>query len=340
MPKRARPKLMRTDEISKANSPPSVCSSSAGMIFSTSAAGAASVGGKRKRLGRRGVVRGGGGLGAGSGTDGSGGSDSASTAPREVVFFGDSLTYGMSHDRADRYAVPWPRLLAGKLKKHDLDVVECAMCSRTTRFDDINLDNSDWLPHAKPQYFNGQKALIPQLLSHSPQWLVLLLGTNDLQRGIQDQYDEKRNERGYGYSGGRSRTTLYDRAEEIAESCAALANEACLFFEDLKVVIVTPPPVRLTEDCEDWGFNEESVEISKKFPDAFRRVCRRYGFLNANPPAGKSKGQIDMRDSEDGVHITEAHNCVVAKAVWEAMGLENADDTRPLRRRKPTTPYL
>lgn len=280
---------------------------------------------------------GGGGLGGLGGAEGESGD--GSTAPREVVFFGDSLTYGMSHDRADRYATPWPRLLAAKLKEHDLGVVECAMCSRTTRFDDVNLDNADWLPDAKPEYFNGQKALVPQLLSHSPQWLVLLLGTNDLQRGIQEQYDEERHERGYSYGGGRSRMTLYDRAEEIAESCAALANEACVFFEDLKVVLVTPPPVRLTDDCEDWGFTDESVEISKKFPDAFRRVCRRYGFVNANPPAGTGEGEIDMRDSEDGVHITDAHNSVVAKAVWEAMALENEDDARPLRRRRPTVPY-
>ncbi len=282
-------------------------------------------------------MRGGGAGGSFTGSEGT--TSGGSTAPREVVFFGDSLTYGMSHDRADRYAMPWPRLLAAKLKKHELDVVECAMCSRTTRFDDVNLDNADWLPDAKPEYFNGQKALVPQLLSHSPQWLVLLLGTNDLQRGIQDQYDKERHERGFSYSGGRSRTTVYDRAEEIAESCAALANEACVFFKDLKVVLVTPPPVRLTEDCEDWGFTDESVEISKMFPEAFRRVCRRYGFVNANPPVGCGDGKIDMKDSEDGVHITDSHNSVVAKTVWEAMALDNEDDMRPLRRRRPTIPF-
>ena len=287
--------------------------------------------GKRKRPGRRGVVRG--------GVE----EEESSTAPREVVFFGDSLTYGMSHDRADRYGTPWPRLLEARLKEHELGVVECAMCSRTTRFDDINLDNSDWLPKAKPEYFNGQKALVPQLLSHSPQWLVLLLGTNDLQRGIQDQYDAERNDRVYRTSGRSKLTTMYDRAEEIAESCAALANEACVFFENLKVVLVTPPPVRLTDDCEDWGFTEESVEISKEFPEAFRRVCQRYGFANANPKvvetgAGGEQDEdaIDMADSEDGVHITEAHNSVVAEAVWDAMALDKGDDVRPLRRRKPT----
>ena len=75
------------------------------------------------------------------------------------------------------------------------------------------------------------------------------------------------------------------------------------------------------------------------FPDAFRRVCRRYGFYNANPPAGDREGEINMRDSQDGVHITDAHNRVVADAVWDAMALDKADDGHPLRRRRPTVPY-
>lgn len=258
-----------------------------------------------------------------------------STAPHEVVFFGDSLTHGMSHNRADRYATPWPRMLTKQLKKHELDVVECAMCSRTTRFDDINLDNQDWLPNARPEYFNGHKALIPQILSHSPHWLVLLLGTNDLQSGIQEQYDTERM-----INNTKGVPTPYQRAEEIAESCAVLACDAQTHIEDLRIVLVTPPPVRLTDDNEDWGFTEESVVISQMFPEAFRRVCRRYGFLNAAPPIGTRAGEIDMNDSEDGVHITEDHNEIIAKAVWDCMALETKSDARPLRRRRPAKPFF
>ena len=279
---------------------------------------------KRKR-GSRGVVA------KGGNNDSDSDSDVESTAPHEIVFFGDSLTHGMSHDRADRYALPWPRIIQKQLKEHDLDVVECAMCSRTTRFDDINLDNSDWLPGCKPEYFNGHKALIPQILSHSPHWLVLLLGTNDLQSGIQDQYDEERDSKG--------QPSPYQRAEEIAESCAILACDARNFVDNLKVVLVTPPPVRLTDDCEDWGFTEESVIISQLFPEAFRRVCRRYGFLNANPPVGTGKNEINMEDSEDGVHITEEHNKIVAKAVWDTLALESKAEARPLRKRRPAKPF-
>ena len=121
-------------------------SSPASLSSSSSSSSITTAGQKRKRPknNSRGVV-------AKGGNDDSN-SDEESTAPHEVVFFGDSLTHGMSHDRADRYAKPWPRMLREKLRKYELDVVECAMCSRTTRFDDINLDNSDWLPNAKPEY--------------------------------------------------------------------------------------------------------------------------------------------------------------------------------------------
>lgn len=51
-----------------------------------------------------------------------------------------------------------------------------------------------------------------------------------------------------------------------------------------QVVIVTPPPVRLTEDSGEWGFNEASVAISRLFPEAFARVCSRHGFYNVAPP--------------------------------------------------------
>ena len=33
------------------------------------------------------------------------------------MFFGDSLTYGMAHDRAGRYDVPWPRLVKPYLEE-------------------------------------------------------------------------------------------------------------------------------------------------------------------------------------------------------------------------------
>ena len=314
-------------------SSPSASSSSS----SSSSTTTGSAGTKRKRTksnaGRssRGVV-----AAKGSYDDSDDSDEEESTAPHEVVFFGDSLTHGMAHNRADRYAVTWPTMLIDKFKKHDLHVVECAMCSRTTRFDDINLDNSDWLPHAKPEYFNGHKALIPQLLSHSPHWLVLLLGTNDLQSGIQDQYDEERVKR-LGVKGHSP--TPFQRAEEIAESVAVLACDAQTHVDNLRIVLVTPPPVRLTEDNEDWGFTEDSVTISYLFPEAFRRVCRRYGFLNTNPPSGTGEGQIDMAGSEDGVHITEEHNEIIAKAVWDCMALEEKSDARPLRRRRPAKPY-
>jgi hypothetical protein len=51
-----------------------------------------------------------------------------------------------------------------------------------------------------PDIFNGKKCLIPTLLSHSPKWLVLLIGTNDLKTSIQNIYNEEaHNDLGISY---------------------------------------------------------------------------------------------------------------------------------------------
>ena len=109
----------------------------------------------------------------------------------EILFYGDSLTFGMSHATADRYKTTWPQLVLPRLQavKSHLSIVESALCSRTTRFGDLAYDNKSWLPQT-PDIFNG-KILDPTLLSHSPKWLVLLIGTNDLKSGIQKRYEKE-----------------------------------------------------------------------------------------------------------------------------------------------------
>lgn len=82
------------------------------------------------------------------------------------------------------------------------------------------------------------------------------------------------------------------------------------------------------------------MAISYLFPEAFRRVCRKYGFLNASPPVGTGEGEINMEDSEDGVHITEEHNKIIAKVVWDCMALDSKSDSRPLRKKRPAKAYF
>ena len=62
--------------------------------------------------------------------------------------------------------------------------------SRTTRWDD---PNADWIEADAPAHvFNGSHHLCTVLHSHSPEWLVICLGTNDLRTAIRVQSSKVR----------------------------------------------------------------------------------------------------------------------------------------------------
>lgn len=89
-----------------------------------------------------------------------------------VMCFGDSITWGQDPVTRARHAyeVRWPgalqRAMAG------VRVIEEALCDRTTIWDD---------PYVEGR--NGKAMLGPLLESHAPvDVLVIMLGTNDLQR--------------------------------------------------------------------------------------------------------------------------------------------------------------
>lgn len=102
----------------------------------------------------------------------------------DVLFYGDSLTFGMAHNFTGRYDTTWPRMLEDKLSKRGFKCVESALCSRTTIFDDGG--NNEWLVDSQPHYFNGLAHFANEFLSRNVSVLVLLLGTNDLKCNIRE----------------------------------------------------------------------------------------------------------------------------------------------------------
>ena len=65
-----------------------------------------------------------------------------------------------------------------------------SFASRTTRWDD---PNADWIEADAPAHvFNGSHHLCTVLHSHSPEWLVICLGTNDLRTAIRVQSSKVR----------------------------------------------------------------------------------------------------------------------------------------------------
>lgn len=231
----------------------------------------------------------------------------SSNAPRDVLFFGDSLTWGMAHKYTGRYDVSWPRMLERRLNERGFNMVESALCSRTTTLDDPC--QNDWLVGGEPHFFNGLAHFTAEFLSHECRAVVILLGTNDLKVGI--------------------RARRLD-ANAIANACAKIglqARQAHNSMTRLKehpftVVCVSPPVVRLNQHSRELGYDETSVKISQEFPQAYRKMCKDNGFEFVHVK------DIDMEESVDGVHVTLEGSKEIAEAVWETL-------TRVLEKRTP-----
>jgi lysophospholipase L1-like esterase len=91
---------------------------------------------------------------------------------KTVMCFGDSITWGQDPATRARlpYEVRWPGALQRAMAA--VRVIEEALCDRTTIWDD---------PYVEGR--NGKAMLGPLLESHAPvDVLVIMLGTNDLQR--------------------------------------------------------------------------------------------------------------------------------------------------------------
>lgn len=100
---------------------------------------------------------------------------------KTVMCFGDSISWGQ--DPATRQRMPyqtrWPGVLQHAMGER-VRVIEEALCDRTTIWDD---------PYVEGR--NGKTMLAPLLESHAPvDLLVILLGTNDLQRHFNKSAEE------------------------------------------------------------------------------------------------------------------------------------------------------
>ncbi len=253
------------------------------------------------------------------------------TTRREVLFFGDSLTWGMSHCHAARYTRTWPQLLESRLHAQGYRCVESALCSRTTRWDDDWEHNQDWMPGSEAGDFNGLRHFGPLFSSHTPSVLVLALGTNDLKTRIRSQTLPAAQR----MLPWLNRRTAYEEARVIAENCAAIGEKARVLFSGfchegptLKIVVLTPPDLVLTDSSEKMGYDARSAEISHAFPQAFQDMCEEHGFVCV---AGKAPS---MEKSTDGVHYTSDAQAELAESVWAVLSGVLQEGTRMTRRRR------
>ena len=248
---------------------------------------------------------------------------------REILFYGDSLTWGMSHSQATRYPLSFPQLLEERIHKLGYRMVESALCSRTTAHNDPE-SQTEWMPGSTSSDFNGLTHFSPLFSSHTPVILVVALGTNDLKTRIRRQ-SKTTAQRLVPWLVGNK--TPLEEAQAIAESCAKIGEKAKELYSgfchddhtSLKVMVITPPCLMLNEKSEAMGYDEQSELISQHFPQAFHEMCATHGFINI----GKTPPNMD--ESMDGVHFTRAAQSELAESVWKDIERE-IEESRPATR--------
>jgi len=263
----------------------------------------------------------------------------------DALLYGDSLSWGMCHDRFAKEHEPWPSLLRSRLLKRGFRLLESHMLERTTAFNDVPEDPFGWNAGTKPEDFNGLRHFGTFFSSHSPLFVFIMLGTHDLKKRVRDHAGKCSSEQvmhpewelGHIYKNVKGADVGLDKKAEkiqilttsenrmrgphsakvVAINCATIAEKARMMFDghchegELVIVLIPPPPIRLTEVSKKLGFDDRSVAISKNFQKAFEQICKENDLLCVKNPIRS------MQDSTDGVHLTPDMHLLLAEAVWE-----------------------
>ena len=190
---------------------------------------------------------------------------------KNVLCYGDSLTWGYDAASAGRHAVAdrWPSVLAAGLGD-DFHVIAEGLNGRTTAYDDLT---------AWPER-NGAKILPTILGSHQPLDLVIiLLGTNDLKIGT---------------GGGRAFEARIG-LERLVEIVRTFPYQRGM--SEPRILIVAPPHFCETEDPDLTQVFGHAVVASQKLGSAFELVAKEYdcGFFDAS--------EVCETTPLDGVHL-------------------------------------
>lgn len=199
-----------------------------------------------------------------------------------ILCFGDSNTYGYIPDGSGRYSedIRWTGLLQKKLAS-EATVIEEGLCGRTTVFQD--------------ELRAGRRGseMLPILLeSHYPLNLVtVMLGTNDCKTV-------------YGAS-----------AEVIGKGVEQLINQIKQRAPQVKILLISP--ILLGDDVwkpeYDPEFNRESVHVSKKLKEVYRKIAEKHKclFLAAS--------DVTVPSATDQEHLDEKGHERLADAIYEVV---------------------
>jgi len=202
---------------------------------------------------------------------------------KNVLCFGDSNTWGAvpveTYGVNRRYPLQdrWPSVLQSELGS-SWHIIAEGLPARTTVLGDA----------VGGEHFSGLSYLKPCMLSHTPiDWLVVMLGTNDLKR----QFDLE----------------PQDVAEGLDRVLIEARGVAELTGDRLKTLVVCPPP--LTETGVFAEMFRGASSKSGRLAGAMEAVAlkRNASFLDA--------GKVISSSTVDGIHLAADQHMALGKAV-------------------------
>ena len=218
----------------------------------------------------------------------------ADAAPKRVLVFGDSISWGWIPNEkgvpTGRYptADQWPEVMRAKLGA-GYEVVVDALSGRTTDVDDPTAPMTG-------AALNGAKYLPAAIAAHLPlDLVVIMLGTNDTKATF--KRTPFRIALGAGDLIG------------IVQSSANMFGGGWYSYPAPKVLLIAPPPMGKQNVFSEVFEGDVGVERSKGFASAYAAIARAAGvkFFDA--------GSVIHTDGVDGVHLTADSEHKLGEAV-------------------------
>ena len=202
--------------------------------------------------------------------------------PKKLLCFGDSNTYGYRYYDRGRFDsdTRWTGILSKLLMPYGVNVIESGLNSRTTVFDYA----------AKPDK-NGSKVLPNILKETCPDYVIIMLGTNDC------------------------KTEFHATPDMIVNGLDIIVKQVKHFDSRIKIILVCPAFIDKTVLSHSFSdsFDENSILRSAMLENMIRSLA------DENECIFLSAAGVADTSHTDGIHLNEKGHAALAKTLFECI---------------------